>query len=292
MAGCPGHPLASHKAGRGHNRKIRMRPAADGLPRRHRAVRAPSREVLLGERLVQEMHVGVEAPLMHDGVARIAGGEQHRNWGVYLLILSASTRPLKSPRTTSVNSRSIRVFLASTRRPRHRRPRRPRSRARGDAPGIFEDVGIVLHHQDHFVRLGARWPARHPCCRPARRRPLGADEERQVELHRGAVAEPRYRCDMAPDCLTKPCTSPAQAQTPCPPLGREERIENLVEDLGGDSGPGVGDTENHVLARLDVAEPAYVSVVEIGVCRLDGEAAAVGMAALAFSARLSSTFSS
>ena len=40
-----------------------------------------AREVLLGERLVQEMHVGVEPPLMHDGVARIACGEQHRNRG-------------------------------------------------------------------------------------------------------------------------------------------------------------------------------------------------------------------
>ena len=40
-----------------------------------------AREVLLGEGLVQEMHVGVEATLMHDGVARIAGGEQHRNRG-------------------------------------------------------------------------------------------------------------------------------------------------------------------------------------------------------------------
>ena len=37
-----------------------------------------AREVLLGERLVQEMHVGVESPLMHDGIARIAGREQDR----------------------------------------------------------------------------------------------------------------------------------------------------------------------------------------------------------------------
>ena len=43
-----------------------------------------AREVLLGEGLVQEMHVGMEAPLMHDGVARIACGEQHRKCRVNL----------------------------------------------------------------------------------------------------------------------------------------------------------------------------------------------------------------
>ena len=34
-----------------------------------------AREVLLGEGLVEEMHIRVEAPLMHDGVAGLAGGE-------------------------------------------------------------------------------------------------------------------------------------------------------------------------------------------------------------------------
>jgi hypothetical protein len=33
------------------------------------------RKILLGEGLVQEMNVGVEASLVHDGISRVAGGE-------------------------------------------------------------------------------------------------------------------------------------------------------------------------------------------------------------------------
>jgi hypothetical protein len=44
-------------------------------------------EGCLGERLLDQLHAGIEASLMHDGVARVAGHEQNADAGPELLNL-------------------------------------------------------------------------------------------------------------------------------------------------------------------------------------------------------------
>ena len=65
--------------------------------------------------LADQVHAGIEPAVVDDGVARVAGGEQHLEAGRRFTASSANWRPFMPPGiTTSVNSRSMSGSRSST----------------------------------------------------------------------------------------------------------------------------------------------------------------------------------
>ena len=94
---------------------IRMRPAAVWRCLAVEQLAHLAGEVLLGEGLVQELHVGIEAPLMHDGVAGVAGGEQHGQIRVDAAGPCRRAPPIRAAQHDVGEQRLMRGFLATAR---------------------------------------------------------------------------------------------------------------------------------------------------------------------------------
>src|SRR6478736_160962 len=124
--------------------------------------------------------------------------------------------------------------------------------------------------------LGARYGLLTFCLAGRNGTDLFADEARQVDLHRSAAPLLAVDAHVSAGLLDEAVHHGKPKPRPLPGrLGGEKRLEHLVEDILRDPRPGIGDAEHRVLPGLDVAEPAHIGVVEIGVGRLDGQAAAV-----------------
>jgi len=63
-------------------------------------------------------------------------------------------------------------------------------------------------------------------------------------------------------------------------FGGEEGLEDFIENVRGDAAAGIRDTQQRVLAGLDIAELRRIGVIEIGIGGFDGQMAAARHRAL------------
>ena len=113
------------------------------------------------------------------------------------------------------------------------------------ASGDLAQFRVVLHQQDRFIAAD-----RHPWGRLGRRRQVRGTGARQPEPERRAAPGLAEDVDMAAGLLDE-AEHHGEAKTAAGAdlLRGEKRLEDAAKDFGRDAGSGVGDLDQHVLAR-------------------------------------------
>ncbi len=233
-------------------------------------------ERCIGERLGDQLHARIEAAVMDNGVASVAGREQdpeiapgqaglirqlpaiHAAGQADVGEQELDLRMLRQPLQSALPVADLDHLVAELAQ---------------DPGGVGAHIGIVLDHQ-HGLRLAStrhlggrgRFDLRGECMQP-----------RQVDLDRRAQPDLAVDLDVAARLLDEAVDlGQAKPGAVADLLGREERLEGARDRLPAHADAAVGDCGHDILAGHDLGLGGGVDVIEIGVGGLDGQPPAGG----------------